>query len=199
MRTLLPFVLRYQLLVSRRPEWHAPSCGLHPSQFPFRQSTRNKVSRFQLIRLATSPYWHRGLTRRGPETKQSLIPMKYCPWHAEKHLASRRKLMPDRLPIRQSPFGQCGEPNPTQPQCDPSHGRTADRSPAVPEPEAEATPLRTSRLARAQRRTSWPDRTEWPIYERWGIGSLGATGLLLSALRPLPALDTVLVATEIGV
>lgn len=154
MRTLLPFVLRYQLLVNRRPEWHATSCGLHPSQFPFRQSTRNTVSRYQLIRLTTSPYWHRGLTRRGPETKQSLMPMTYCPWHAEKHRASRRKLMPDRLPIRQSPFGQCGEPNPTQPQCDPSHGRTADRSPAVPEQEPEATPLRTSRLARAQRRPS---------------------------------------------
>ena len=42
------------------------------------------------------------------------------------------------------------------------------------------------------RRFHWPDRADWPIYERWSIGSLGATGLLLFALRPLPALATAL-------
>lgn len=67
-----------------------------------------------------------------------------------------------------------------------------DSSPAAAEPEAEAMPSHTSALARALRGVRWPDRSEWPIYEHWCIGSLGTTGFLLFALRPLPALTTVL-------
>ena len=81
-------------------------------------------------------------------------------------------------------------------ECGPSPAKAesssaVDRSPAIPDPEAEVKIFHSSRLARALRRLRWPDRTEWPIYERWGIGSLGATGFLLFALRPLPALATV--------
>ena len=74
-----------------------------------------------------------------------------------------------------------------------------DTSPAIPKPDAQTAPLQTSRIVQVLRYFHWPDRAEWPIYERWGIGSLGATGLLLFSLRPLPALFTVIVATEIAI
>ena len=68
----------------------------------------------------------------------------------------------------------------------------ADTSAGPSESDARAAPLRTSRMSHILRRLRWPDRAEWPIYERWGIGSLGATGLLLFALKPLQAPTTVL-------
>ena len=68
----------------------------------------------------------------------------------------------------------------------------AETSAGPSESDARAAPLRTSRMSHILRRLRWPDRAEWPIYERWGIGSLGATGLLLFALKPLQAPTTVL-------
>ena len=67
-----------------------------------------------------------------------------------------------------------------------------DTSPAIPKSDTQTAPLQTSRIVQVLRYFHWPDSAEWPIYERWGTGSLGATGFLLFALRPLPALATVL-------
>ena len=73
-------------------------------------------------------------------------------------------------------------------------------SPDHSKPDGDDTVLlQTSRVARGLRGIQWPDRADWPIYERWSIGSLGATGFLLFALRPLPALATALgVATVLA-
>nr|WP_295773253.1 YjbE family putative metal transport protein [Rhodoferax sp.] len=68
--------------------------------------------------------------------------------------------------------------------------RTFDHS----ESNNDAASVQNPRIMHMLRRLPWPDRADWPIYERWSIGSLGATGLLLFALRPLPAL-----ATSLGV
>ena len=59
-------------------------------------------------------------------------------------------------------------------------------------PNKAAAPLQKLWIVHILRRFHWPDRADWPIYERWSIGSLGATGLLLFALKPLPALATAL-------
>ena len=61
-----------------------------------------------------------------------------------------------------------------------------------PDGDGDAALGPTSLVVRALRRLHWPDRANWPIYERWSIGILGATGFLLFAIRPLPAVATAL-------
>ena len=73
----------------------------------------------------------------------------------------------------------------------------ADRSPDNAVPGEEAVFLQTPWIVRVLRGFPWPGHADWPIYERWSIGSLGATGFLLFALRPLPALATALGVTAV--